>query len=202
MKSQMSKNEMELSKRFDFSKGVRGKFYERYMHGHTVTLLDSEPDMEDPLDLNGDLESTREAGKRIFVSHVQAAGFKLAEPLRDEDIDYLIYSDAGTSHRLVSCAVKLRTSNSKTFYLYKKYEHIPNFLLAYVWNARGPEESSVYALTYGEALRIVESKGYVRSDSWVKEGGYSVTHAGAELLEMLEPYRMTRERWQQRLQVA
>jgi len=195
----MSQNEMELRKRFDFSKGVRGKFYERYMYGHTVTLLDGEPDMEDPLDFSSGLETTRESGKRIFISNVQAAGLKLAEPLRDEDIDYLIYSDAETSHRLVSCGVKLRTSSSKTFYLYKKYEHIPNFLLAYVWNARVAEESSVYALTYGEALRIVESKGYARSDSWIKEGGYSVTHAGSELLEMLEPYRMTQDRWQQRL---
>jgi hypothetical protein len=48
----MSKSEMELRSRFDFSKGVRGKFYERYMNGHTVTLLDGDPDEDDPLDLS------------------------------------------------------------------------------------------------------------------------------------------------------
>lgn len=191
-----------MRSRFDFSRATRGRFFERYQQGHTVTLLDGDPDMDDPLDLSCDQESTREAGKRIFVSHVEAAGLKLAEPLRDEDIDYLIYSDAGKSHRLVSCAVKLKTSSSKTFYLYKKYAQIPDFLLAYVWNARGPEESSVYALTYEEALRILEAKGYAKSDSWIKDGGFSVTHAGSELLKMLEPYRMTQERWQQKLQVA
>jgi len=196
MKSQMSKSEMELRSRFDFSKGVRGKFYERYMNGHTVTLLDGDPDEDDPLDL-----STRQAGRHIFVSQVQAAGFKLAEPLSDESIDYLIYSAAGRNHEFVSYAVKLKTSSSETFYLYKKYADIPRFLLVYVWNALGPEENSVYALTYEEALRILEAKGYAKSDSWVRRGGFSVTHAGSELKKMLEPFLMTRERWQQ-LQVA
>jgi hypothetical protein len=85
--------------------------------------------------------------------------------------------------------------------LYKKYADIPRFLLVYVWNALGPEENSVYALTYEEALRILEAKGYAKSDSWVRRGGFSVTHAGSELKKMLEPFLMTRERWQQ-LQVA
>ena len=47
MRSQMSKSEMELRARFDFSKAVQGKFYERYKRGHTVTLLEGEPDMDD-----------------------------------------------------------------------------------------------------------------------------------------------------------
>jgi hypothetical protein len=193
----MSKNEMELRSRFDFSKGVRGKFYERYKNGHTITLLDRDPDEDDPLDL-----STRQAGKHIFVSQVQAAGLKLAEPLSDESIDFLIYSAAERNHELVSYAVKLKTSSSETFYLYKKYAHIPRFLLVYVWNALAPQESSVYALTYKEALKILEAKGYAESDAWIKEGGYSVTHAGSKLKEMLEPYRMTEELWRQKLQVA
>jgi hypothetical protein len=193
----MSKDEMELRNRFDFSKGVRGKYYERYMQGHTVTLLDDDPDMDDPLDL-----STRQAGRRIFVDQVQAAGLKLAEPLNDESIDYLIYTAAGQNHELISYAVKLKTSSSKTFYLYRKYADIPRFLLVYIWNARGSEESSVYALTYEEALRVLEAKGYSKTKSWIKEGGFSVTHAGSELKDLLEPFRMTRDRWQQKLQVA
>jgi hypothetical protein len=188
---------MELRSRFDFSKGVRGKFYERYKNGHTVTLLDGDPDEDDPLDL-----STRQAGTSIFVSQVQAAGFKLAEPLQDESIDYIIYSAAERDHDLISYAVKLKTSNSRTFYLYKKYGDIPRLLLVYIWNARISEDSSVYALTYEEALGVLKAKGYANTDSWIKNGGYSVTHAGSELIEMLNPYRMTLERWRQKLQAA
>jgi hypothetical protein len=133
---------------------------------------------------------------------VEAAGLKLAEPLRDDSIDYILYSAAGRNRELVSYAVKLKTSNSKTFYLYRKYADIPRFLLVYIWNARDREESSVYALTYEEALQVLKAKGYADSPSWLKDGGYSVTHAGPELTEMLEPYRMTQELWRQKLQVA
>jgi hypothetical protein len=197
MKPEMSKAEVEMRSRFDFSRATRGKFSDRYEHGHSITLLDEDPDMEDPLDL-----STRQAGKSIFESQVQAAGLKLAEPLCDESIDYIIYSAAGRNRELVSYAVKLKTSSSKTFYLYKKYADIPCFLLVYIWNARDSEESSVYALTYEEALQVLKAKGYADSDAWVKDGGYSVTHAGPELMEMLKPYRMTQELWRQKLQVA
>ncbi|MGD0830995.1 MAG: hypothetical protein ABR907_08645 [Terracidiphilus sp.] len=202
MKQAMSRNEIEMRSRFDFSRATRGRFSDRYKEGHSVTLLDGEPDMEDPLDTSDSPNSTRQAGKRIFISHVHAAGLKLAEPLDDKSIDYLIYNDAGKNRELISYAVKLKTSSHKTFYLYKKYERIPQFLLVYVWNARDPEESSVYALTYEEALRILEAKGYARTDSWIEEGGFSVTDAGPELLEMLKPYRMTEERWREKLQVA
>ena len=191
-----------MRSRFDFSRATRGRFSDRYERGHSVTLLEGDPDMDDPLDVSGRLDSTRQAGKRIFMSGVQAAGLKLAKPLHDKTIDYLIYDDAGKNHDLVSCAVKLKTSKSKTFYLYKKYEHIPRFLLVYVWNALGPDESSIYALTYEQALRILEAKGYSKSDSWVKEGGFSVTDSGSDLLDMLKPYRMTEESWREKLQVA
>jgi len=197
MKPEMSKTELEMRSRFDFSRATRGRFSDRYEQGHSVTLLDDDPDMEDPLDLG-----TRQAGRSIFVSQVQAAGLKLAEPLRDESIDYIIYSAYGQNRELVSYAVKLKTSSSKAFYLYKKYAEIPRFLLVYIWNARGSEESSVYALTYEEALQVLKAKGYADSPSWVEHGGYSVTHAGPELMEMLKPYRMTQELWRRKLQVA
>lgn len=202
MKPEMSRAEIEMRRRFDFSRATRGRFSDRYEKGHSVTLLDGHPDIEDPLDASSGLDNTRQAGTRIFVSHVQAAGLKLAKPLSDESIDFLIYNDAGTNHELVSYAVKVKTSSSKTFYLYKKYAQIPRFLLVYVWNIRGPEESSIYALTYEEALRVLEAKGYANTDSWINEGGFSVTHAGSELLELLKPYRMTQERWQLKLQAV
>jgi len=86
------------------------------------------------------------------------------------------------------------------FSLYKKESRVPRLLVAYVWHAKAPKDSEVYALTYDEALQIVKNKPYSTSKSWIDEGGYSVTHAGAELKEMLKPYKMTTERWQEKLQ--
>lgn len=202
MKPAMTKNEIEMRKRFDFSRATRGRFADRYALGHTVTLIEGEPDMEDPLDADNISTSTRDAGKQIFVSQVKAAGLKLAEPLQDSAIDYLIYSSEVENQEIVSCAVKVRTSVHETFSLFKTDLKIRGSLLAYVWNAGNPHKSCVYALTYREALRIVEKKPYVKSDAWLKDGRYTVVHAGVELKEMLEPYRMTQDRWQQRLQTV
>jgi len=84
--------------------------------------------------------------------------------------------------------------------LYKKEARIPHLLVAYVWHAKEPTESEVYALTYDEALQILKSKPYFASKSWKDEGSYSVTHAGSELKGMLKEYRMTPKKWRQRMQ--
>jgi hypothetical protein len=204
MKPPMSKNEIEVRSRFDFSKPTRGRFYDRYQKGHTITLLDHNPDASanDDLDSSLNAASTRQAGKRIFVSHVQEAGLKLAEPLRDESIDYLISRNGDRNEKLVSYAVQLKTSANETFSLHKTDVHIPRSFIAYVWNAHVPKESSVYALTFEDALQIIKMKGYAETDSWINKGGYSVTHAGTELREMLEPFRMNAKRWHERLQAV
>ncbi len=203
MKSSMTKSEAAIRSRFDFSKPTLGRFYERYQKGHSVTLLDHDPDaqFEDPLDsTNWSGTNTREVGKDIFISHIQSAGLKIAEPLSRERIDFLIYRDGGPDRELIPFAVQIKTSIHKTFSLHKNDLKMPRSLLAYVWNAKDYEESSIYAITYKEALHVLKEKGYAATDSWMSKGGYSVTDAGTDLKEMLEPYRMTPERWQQRLQ--
>ena len=86
MKSQMSKNEVAMRTQYDFSKGVRGKYYERFKNGHTVTLLEGEPD-------KGDSQLTEIAGKHLLISRLVAAGFEVAQPLRDKGIDLVAYRD-------------------------------------------------------------------------------------------------------------
>jgi hypothetical protein len=57
-----------------------------------------------------------------------------------------------------------------------------------------PKKITTYALTYREAHGIAEMKGWTKTPSWAK-GGYAVTHPGKDLIEILEPYRMTKEKW-------
>jgi hypothetical protein len=73
-------------------------------------------------------------------------------------------------------------------------------LIAYVWNVQNPEHSDVYALTFGDALQVMEKKGYAETDSWKTNGYYFVRSAGIELKKILEPYKMTTKRWQEKLQ--
>jgi len=193
-------NETEIRARFDFSRATRGRFAAQYQNGHTVILLDHDPDELETILPAEAVETTRQSGMRIFESQVRKAGLRLVEPSNKNGIDYLIFSETQVDAERASFPVKLKTSIHEVFSLYKKDSRIPRLLVAYVWHAKQPEASEVYALTYGEALQIVKSKPYSSSKSWIDEGGYSVTHAGAELKEMLKEYRMTPKKWRKRLQ--
>jgi len=197
----MSKSEMELRARFDFSKAVQGKFYERYKRGHTVTLLEGEPDMDDPLvPGKGDSQLTEIAGKHLLISRLVAAGFEVAQTLRDKGIDLVAYLDGEGGKEFAAYPIQLKASSHESFSLDQKYERFPRLLIAYVWNVQVPEQSEVYALTFGEAKHVMEEKGYLKTDSWTKKGYYFVRSAGPELKEMLKPYKMNTERWQKKLQ--
>jgi hypothetical protein len=201
MKAPIDMNEAEIRARFDFSRATRGRFASRYQNGHTVMLLDHDPDEEETILPAQAGETTRQSGIRIFESQVRAAGLRLVEPSKKNGIDYFIRSETQTGEERASFPVKLKTSIHEVFSLYKKESRIPRLLVAYVWHAKEPKASEVYVLTYDEALQIVKSKPYSTSKAWIVEGGYSVTHAGTELKEMLKKYRMmTPKEWRQRLQ--
>ena len=201
----MTKSELELRKRFDFSKAVRGKFHERYNKGVRVHFLTEEPAGDDPLDSRTDSSgemSTREMGRQIFESQLRTAGLRWEEPGRPEDFDYVVYRTNGSGTKADRCVVQLKTSANEAFSLHRTDVHSPHSLIAYIWRAQSPEDSAVYALTYDEALRIIQAKGYVNTHSWRELGGYSVTHAGSELRQMLAPFRMSPECWGLKLQAV
>jgi hypothetical protein len=200
MKSPIDMNETEIRARFDFSRATRGRFAARYQNGHTVILLDHDPDEEKTILPADVVETTRQSGIRIFESQVREAGLRLVEPSKKNGIDYFIYSETQADEESASFPVKLKTSIHEVFSLYKKESRIPRLLVAYVWHAKEPKDSEVYALTYDEALEIVKSKPYFTSKAWIDEGGNSVTHAGTELKKMLKEYQMTPEKWRHRLQ--
>jgi hypothetical protein len=202
MRSQMSKDESSLRTQFDFTKGVRGKYYERFMNGHTVTLLEGEPGKEDLFSSEkGDSQLTEIAGKHLLISRLVAAGFEVAQPLRDKGIDLVAYRDGEDGKEFAAYPIQLKASSHESFSLDKKYERFgPRLLIAYVWNVQDPEHSDVYALTFGDALQVMKKKGYAETDSWTKRGYYFVRSAGIELKEILEPYKMDTKRWREKLQ--
>jgi hypothetical protein len=201
MKPAESRNEVEMRSRFNFSSATRGRFSDRYGQNHSVTLLDGDPDMEDPLDIShGDSQLTEVFGKNLLISHLVSAGFEVAQPVRDRGVDLVVYKDGEDAQNYVPCLIQLKASSHESFSLDKKYERFPHLLIAYVWNVQTPAQSNVYALTFNEALQVMEKKGYSKTDSWKNGGYYFVRNAGAKLKEILEPYKMTTERWREKLQ--
>ena len=203
MKPQMSKSEKDLRSQFDFSKGIRGKYIDRYKQGHTVTLLEGEPDEIDPLDFGPeDSQLTEIAGKHLLIAHLVKAGIEVAEPIRDKGIDLVAYRGEQGSDDFTAWPIQLKAFSHESFSLDKKYARLPRLLIAYVWNVKDPDRSEVYALTFKEALRVMDEKGYSKSDSWTKGGRYFVRDAGPALKGLLERYRMTPEQWQEKLKAA
>jgi hypothetical protein len=198
MKSEMSKNESELRSQFDFSKAVRGKLHERYKKENKVTLLEGEPDLDDPLDPEKqDSQLVEIAGKHLLISRLVAAGFEVAEPLRDNGIDLIVYrGDNG----FTAWPIQMKASTQESFSLDSKYKKIPNILIAYVWNVNAEERGDVYLLTFNNAVKVMEIKGYAETDSWKKKGYYFVRNAGTELKSLLKQYGMTTEQWREKIQ--
>ena len=179
MKAPIDMNEAEIRARFDFSRATRGRFAERYQNGHTVTLLDHDPDEDDALEPSKpDSQLTEIAGKHVLISRLVAAGFEVAQPLRDKGIDLVAYRDREGGKDFAAYPIQLKASSYESFSLDRKYERFPRLLIAYVWNVQTPERSDVYALTFNDALHVLEEKGYAETDSWTKNGYYFVRSAG------------------------
>ncbi|MGH9564304.1 MAG: hypothetical protein ACRD3S_22855 [Terracidiphilus sp.] len=188
MRAQMSNSEKRLRASFDFSKAVRGKHTGQYAKGHTVTLLQGDPDFDDPLAADPqDSQLVEIAGKHLLIARLVAAGYEVADPIRDKWIDLIVYRDRD---EFSAYPLQMKASTEESFSLDRKYEKFPNLLIAYVWNVNAGDKGDVYLLTFSQALRVMEAKGYSKTDSWTNKGYYFVRSAGKELKELLKPYRM------------
>ncbi len=201
MSGRMSEAERQIRSRFDFSRAVRGKYKDRYAKGNKVTFLQGDPDLDDdPLSTGpGDAQLVEIAGKHLLISHLVAAGFEVAEPIRDKGVDLIVYRTDG---EFVARPIQMKASSIESFSLDAKYESIPNLLIAYVWNVQSPDRNDVYAMTFDDALEILHKKGYDKTASWKEGKYYFVKEAGAELKELLHPHRMTAKKWKQKLRLV
>jgi len=198
-----SKSENELRDKFDFSKSTRGKYADRYRKGHSVAVLEGDSDDPDPLEPEReDSQLTEMAGRHLLIAHLMNAGFEVAQPLRDNGIDLVAYQGKKGTRQFVARPIQLKAFSHESFYVDRRFENHPRLVIAYVWNVSTPDKSEIYALTFQDALAVLEKKGFAKTDSWTKAGRYFVRNAGKELKDLLKPFRMTRDRWQEKLKAA
>lgn len=134
-------------------------------------------------------------GRNRLVDEILRAGLEVALPLRDRGIDLLVYADTGDG--VLSFAAKpiqMKAASGQSFSIDRKYDAFPNLLLAFVWNVTDPASVVTYAMTYADAVSIGDAMGYTQTESW-RRGRYSCTTISARLLQLLEPHRMTPDRW-------
>ena len=114
--------------------------------------------------------------------------------MRDRGIDLIAYLDAEAAP-LAAFPIQLKAATEATFSLDVKYERIANLVLAYMWHVGNPSRTVTFALTYGEALAVLEQMGHTKTESWTNQGRWVVTQPSERVRDLLEPYRMIPESW-------
>ncbi len=138
-------------------------------------------------------------GRNRLVSELLRAGLEVALPMRDRGVDLIAYADQGSRvKQFVGRPIQMKAASASSFSVHGKYEPFPNLILAYVWYLDDPARTVTYALTYPEAYSVAEQMGWIHTPSW-QSGGYSTTKPSVRLVTLLEPHRMTSERWWQKI---
>lgn len=138
-------------------------------------------------------------GRHRLADELLMAGLEVAYPARDRGVDVIAYADLDEqAGQFVACPIQMKASSSRRFGVYRKYEKFSDLVFAFVWNLRSPDEAETFALTYPESIRVAETMGWTETASWIEQGGYS-SKPSARLAELLEPYRMTPERWYEKV---
>jgi hypothetical protein len=145
-----------------------------------------------------DTQITELAGRHYLISQLLAGGVEVATPVRDHGIDLIAYIDRmETTGQFFACPIQLKANEEARFGLYRKHEKFPNLLMVYAWNvsSSAPE---LYALTYGEAFKLLQDRGHTDTKSWNELGGWSLK-VNETWRNLLSTYRMEPEDWARKI---
>jgi hypothetical protein len=134
-------------------------------------------------------------GRNRLVDELMRAGLEVAIPIRDRGVDLIAYADLESKvASFVACPIQMKASSLAAFGIDQKYQKFPGLILAHVWYLHDGQQTRTYATTYAEALDIGDQMGWTKTASWAK-GAYSTSRPGSKLQSLLEPFRMTPEKW-------
>ncbi len=138
-------------------------------------------------------------GRHRLADELLMAGLEVAYPARDRGVDVIAYADLDEqAEQFVACPIQMKAASGRRFGVYQKYAKFSDLVFAFVWNLRSPDAAETFALTYPEAVGVAETMGWTETTSWIEGGGYS-SKPSARLARLLEPYRMTPERWYEKV---
>ncbi len=134
-------------------------------------------------------------GRNRLGSELLRAGLEVAVPARDRGVDLIAYADLSSNvERFIARPIQMKAASKRSFSLFKKYERLADLIIAYIWFIEEPENTVTYALTYNEALVLATEVGWTKTKSWEREG-YSTTSPSVDICKLLEPHRMTPQKW-------
>lgn len=138
-------------------------------------------------------------GRHRLSDELLRSGLEVAFPARDRGVDLIAYADLGRQvERFAAKPIQMKAASTQAFGLFQKYLKISDLILAYVWNLNDPKLAVTYALSYQEAIAVAGAMGWTKTPSWAT-GGYTTSRPSKRLLELLEPFKMTSEKWWQKV---
>lgn len=140
-------------------------------------------------------------GRNRLINELLAAGFEVAQPIRDRGIDLIAYLDVDDAiNHFAAVPIQLKVARDAYFTVNRKYDKFPNLIMAYVWGIdEGGNEGVTYALTQPEAVHIADQMNWTSTDSWITGGLYTSTRPSRRVRDLLEPHRMSVEAWNRKL---
>ena len=129
------------------------------------------------------------AGELLVAAELMRRGIDVAYPASDMGVDLLAYRLApgqAVSGRFVPIQVKARSASGYNFQR-SWFDKAPGVVLVHVWHLQTTPE--FYVLE--NLARVEQALGRIHSasDAWQKSGGYSVTNAGTDVIERMQPHR-------------
>jgi hypothetical protein len=138
-------------------------------------------------------------GRNRLIDELVRAGLEVALPIRDRGIDLIAYADIGPGvAQFAAVPIQMKACSQSAFSLDAKYAKFPNLLIAHIWHIDSPQDEVTFAMNYNEGLAVATAMGWTRTASWAK-GYYANNRPGAKLRDLLEPHRMTPDRWRQKV---
>jgi hypothetical protein len=138
-------------------------------------------------------------GRHWLIRELLRAGLEAATPERDRGVDLIVYADHDGSGKFVARPIQLKSASDSSFAVDRKYERIPELLLAYVWHVADTSKTCCYCLTYPEAEKVARRMRWTRTKSWTDKEIYTVTSPGQKLVALLEPFKIKSSGWPQRI---
>lgn len=147
-----------------------------------------------------DTDAVELIGRQRLIEELLRGGLGVAVPMRKGAIDLVAYAEPGLlGSSFLSCPIQMKASAGRSFSIDQSSADIPNLLHVYVWGV-ATDQCTIFALTDAEARSVAEAMGYTFAQSGQR--GLYGQRPTRNLVELLERYRMTPERWRARMEEA
>jgi len=131
-------------------------------------------------------------GLNQLVAQLLEAGLEVAEPIRDQGIDLIAYSERTKPRsKFHARPIQLKSAWSASFRVDVKYRRASDLIIAFVWHLGEPSKTVTYALSSAEVESVATAMGW----GWKKWGSWTTNSPRVKLRQALEPYRMSPEKW-------